>query len=235
MKQVYALAIALTAALTVPAAAQGTYGGTGGATAQRDTATHRGTRTATGKKKHHKRKHGTKKHTATSGGEVDLTRGGTIDRDSMPRGMNAVGSTINSVPAPVVNSTSSVTAGTSTRVHPDTGMRVMSSTAATVDVKVDRAVASTARVTADSAFVLARRAANRGEVSSAELEEKDGRLVYEVKLLNPHKKASTVWIDARTGETLEATAHGGLKATYIHHKENKKLLDAKRDSAAKNP
>jgi hypothetical protein len=38
-----------------------------------------------------------------------------------------------------------------------------------------------------------------------------------------------------TGELLEAEQHGGIKSTLLHHKENKKLLDAKRDSAAKTP
>jgi hypothetical protein len=84
-------------------------------------------------------------------------------------------------------------------------------------------------------FALARANANYGEVSSGELEMKDGRLVCEVRVLNPTKRATSVWIDANSGEVLEATQHGGLKATLVHHKENKKLLNAKRDSAAKNP
>ena len=112
---------------------------------------------------------------------------------------------------------------------------VQPSKAARVEVKVDQSVANTATVNGDSAFALARAHANNGEVSSAELETKDGRLVYEVKVLDKHKGAHTVWIDARSGAVLEATRHGGLKAAAIHHKENKKLLDAKRDSAAKNP
>ena len=107
--------------------------------------------------------------------------------------------------------------------------------AARVKINVNQSLASTARVSADSAFVLARAHADNGEVSSAELESKGGRLVYEVQVLNKNKGATTVKIDAMSGEVVEAEKHGGLKAPAVHHKENKKLLDAKRDSAAKNP
>lgn len=113
--------------------------------------------------------------------------------------------------------------------------RVQASTAARVDVKVNESLANSVKVSGDSAFALARAHADNGEVSSAELESSGGRLVYEVHVLNKSKRASTVTIDAMTGEVVEATKHGGLKATQLHHKENKKLLDAKRDSAAKNP
>jgi uncharacterized membrane protein YkoI len=107
--------------------------------------------------------------------------------------------------------------------------------AAKVKVKVAESLASTARVSADTAYAIARRNASNGEVSSAELESSGGRLVYNVHVLNKGKRASTVKVDAMTGEVLDATEHGGLKSTMMHHKENKKLLDAKRDSAAKNP
>jgi uncharacterized membrane protein YkoI len=113
--------------------------------------------------------------------------------------------------------------------------QVQASKAARVDVKVNQSLASTAKISGDSAFALARAHADSGEVSSAELESAGGRLVYEVHVLNKGKRASTVTVDAMTGEVVEATKHGGLKATQLHHKENKKLLNAKRDSAAKNP
>jgi len=109
------------------------------------------------------------------------------------------------------------------------------SSAARVKVNVSQSLASTVRISADSAFAIARANASNGEVSSAELESKNGRLVYEVHVLNKNKGATTVKVDAVSGELLEAEKHGGLKAPAIHHKENKKLLDAKRDSAAKTP
>jgi uncharacterized membrane protein YkoI len=107
--------------------------------------------------------------------------------------------------------------------------------AASVNVKVNQSLASSAKISGDSAFALARAHADNGEVSSAELESSGGRLIYEVKVLNKGKRASTVKIDAMTGEVVEAKQHGGLKGTKLHHSENKKLLNAKRDSAAKTP
>lgn len=109
------------------------------------------------------------------------------------------------------------------------------STAARVKVTVDSALAASAKVSADSAYSIARAKADNGEVSSAKLETRKGRLVYQVQVLNKSKRATTVTVDAMTGEVVKAEAHGGLKATAIHHKENKKLLDARRDSAKKAP
>jgi uncharacterized membrane protein YkoI len=113
--------------------------------------------------------------------------------------------------------------------------QVHAHTAAQVEVKVKHSLASTAKVSGDSAFALARAHADNGEVSSATLESKDGRLVYVVNVLNQSKRASTVVIDAMSGRVLEAEQHGGLASTVMHAKENKKLKDAKSDSAAKNP
>jgi uncharacterized membrane protein YkoI len=113
--------------------------------------------------------------------------------------------------------------------------KVQADKAARVDVKVNHSLASSAKITGDSAFALARAHSDNGEVSSAELENSGGRLVYEVHVLNKNKGASTVTVDAMTGEVVDATKHGGLKATKMHHTENKKLLNAKRDSAAKTP
>jgi uncharacterized membrane protein YkoI len=118
---------------------------------------------------------------------------------------------------------------------PAAAQNVQPDKAARVDVKVNQSLASSAKISGDSAFALARAHADNGEVSSAELESSGGRLVYEVHVLNKSKGASTVTVDAMTGEVVDATKHGGLKATKMHHTENKKLLNAKRDSAAKTP
>jgi uncharacterized membrane protein YkoI len=118
---------------------------------------------------------------------------------------------------------------------PAAAQNVQPEKAARVDVKVNQSLASSAKISGDSAFALARAHADNGEVSSAELESSGGRLVYEVHVLNKNKGASTVTVDAMTGEVVDATKHGGLKATKMHHTENKKLLNAKRDSAAKTP
>lgn len=103
--------------------------------------------------------------------------------------------------------------------------------AARVNVKVAESLAATAKVSGDSAFVLARASVPDGTISSAELEMKKGRLVYEIKLLNKDKGASEVTVDAMSGEVVKDKKFGGAKAVLEHHKENAKLLDAKRDSS----
>ena len=62
-----------------------------------------------------------------------------------------------------------------------------------------------------------------------------GKLIYEVKTLNADKKSSIAYIDAMNGQVLDAKTYGGLKGRMIHHAENNKLKNAKRDSAVKNP
>ena len=104
-----------------------------------------------------------------------------------------------------------------------------------VTVKVDASLANTVRVSADSAYVLARKAASNGQVASADLETRGGRLVYEVKLLNTRKRASEVWVDAMTGEIVKAKMFGGAKGRLEHHKQNNTLKNAKRDSTERNP
>jgi uncharacterized membrane protein YkoI len=118
---------------------------------------------------------------------------------------------------------------------PATGAAQTSASAVKVKNKVSASLAASVKISADSALRLARTVADSGEVSSADLEMKDKRLVYEVKLLNKSKRASEVSIDAMTGEVIKNTQYGGLKATLVHNKENKKLLNAKRDSAKAKP
>ena len=110
-----------------------------------------------------------------------------------------------------------------------------SATAVKIENKVSRSLAASVKVTADSAMLLARSHADWGEVSSGELTMKDKRLVYDLTLLNKSKRATNVWVDAMSGDVVENKQYGGLKSTIIHRQENKKLLNAKRDSAAKNP
>jgi uncharacterized membrane protein YkoI len=115
------------------------------------------------------------------------------------------------------------------------GRVVPTTSAARVNVKVSPSLAGTVQISADSAFAIARAHAYNGEVSSADLVSEDGHLVYHVMVLNKNKGATKVWVDAMTGATLDTHRHGGLKAPAVHHKENKKLLDAKRDSVTKAP
>ena len=122
----------------------------------------------------------------------------------------------------------STTATSNGQVHPTTS-------AAKVKVEVNHSLASTAKISGDSAYAIARAHADSGEVSSAKLKTDKGRLLYVVQVLNKSKRESTVKVDAMTGEVIEAEQHGGVKSTMLHHKEIKNLRDAKRDSATKNP
>ena len=115
------------------------------------------------------------------------------------------------------------------------GMAHQSPKAVQANNKVSESLAASVKVSADSAQAIARAKAEWGEVSSVDLELKGKRLVYEVKVLNKSKRATEVTIDTMTGEVVKLKRYGGLKATVVHHKENKKLLDAKRDSAKKTP
>ncbi len=116
-----------------------------------------------------------------------------------------------------------------------TGMANRSPQATAAKNKVSPSLAASVKVSEDSAKAIARAAADWGEVSSVDLELKGKRLVYEVKVLNKSKRATEVQIDAMTGEIVKNKQYGGLKATAVHHKENKKLLQAKRDSAKMSP
>jgi uncharacterized membrane protein YkoI len=126
--------------------------------------------------------------------------------------------------------TAAILAAVAMPVAAQTG-QVQASSAAKVKVTAAPGLAASAKVSADSAYAIARARADNGEVSSAKLETSKGRLVYQVQVLNKSKRETTVTVDAMTGEVVKSEAHGGLKATALHHKENKKLLDAKRDSA----
>lgn len=110
-----------------------------------------------------------------------------------------------------------------------------STTAAKVDIKVSSSLAQSVKISGDSAMAIARRSADWGEVSSAELKMEDKALVYEIKVLNKSKRATQVRVDAMSGAVVKNKQYGGIKATAVHHKENKKLLESKRDSAAKTP
>jgi len=153
--------------------------------------------------------------TSTSNGSVtEPSATGTNGSSATP----AVGAAASTLPTPAT---------------PPTG-QVVASEAARVNVKVAQSLASTVKISADSAFQIARASATKadsGEVSSADLEMKSGRLVYQVKMLLKHKGASEVVVDAMTGEVLKDKRYGGAKALVEHNDENRKLLDAKRDSS----
>lgn len=116
-----------------------------------------------------------------------------------------------------------------------TGQVQPTSGAVKVEVTVKHSLASTATVSADSAFAIARAHADNGEVSSAKLGTRDGRLVYMVEVVNPKNRETSVVINAMTGRVLENTKHGGIKSAVKHAKEKDKLEDAKEDSLRHHP
>ena len=110
-------------------------------------------------------------------------------------------------------------AGATGQVQPTSG-------AIKVDVKVESSLANTVKISADSAFALAKASPDAGEISSAELEMTDNRLVYQVKMVKG-AGASTVYVDAMTGEVVKDKKFGGLKAAAENQEESQKLLEAK--------
>ena len=130
-------------------------------------------------------------------------------------------------PSTGVVSTQPAAAAAEGQVQPTSG-------AIKVDVKVESTLANTVKISADSAFALARASNTAGEISSAELEMTDKRLVYQVKMVKGNG-ASTVYVDAMTGEVVKDKKFGGVKAAVENAEESQKLIDAKKDSTAKKP
>ena len=164
----------------------------------------------------------------------------TTPKDAAPSSMAAPtpGATV-ITPAPTsgnaANAPSGVTAGATNPAAAREGKYQPTSGLIKVDVKVDSSLANTVKISADSAFALARASNTAGEISSAELEMTDHRLVYQVKMVKG-AGASTVYVDAMNGAVVKDKKFGGLKAAAENQEESKKLYDAKRDStAAKKP
>jgi uncharacterized membrane protein YkoI len=133
------------------------------------------------------------------------------------------------------NSDASASGASASGANAATGQVQPTSGVAKVQVKVAPSLANTVKISADSAFALARASNTAGEISSAELEMTDHRLVYQVKMVKG-AGASTVYVDAMTGEVVKDKKFGGLKAAAENQEESKKLYDAKKDSsAAKKP
>jgi len=226
----YALAAVMLAAFALPAAAQQT-------TAPSDTSK--------------------KATTTTSNGAVSDTSKATTTVN--PNGAPSNGAQVTATPqpsagpatTPPTESTQQATgtppatevAPSSSGAMPATGAAatgVTSSTAegqvtphaaAKVDIKVAQSLANTVKVSGDSAFTIARTSPDAGEISSADLEMKNGRLVYEIKMIHGKNGASEVHVDAMTGELIKDKKYGGMKAVDTHAAEAAKLQNAKADSS----
>jgi hypothetical protein len=160
----------------------------------------------------------------------------TTPKDTAPSSMAAPTPGANVItPAPTsgnaANAPSGVTAGAANPAAAGEGKFQPTSGLIKVDVKVDSSLANTVKISADSAFALARASNTAGEISSAELEMTDHRLVYQVKMVKG-AGASTVYVDAMNGEVVKDKKFGGVKAAVENQEESKKLYDTKRDSSA---
>lgn len=91
-------------------------------------------------------------------------------------------------------------------------------------VKVDANVASSAKVSADSAQGIAlAQVQEGGKVNSGELHMEDGKLVYDIRVVPNGKKTSRlVRVDAMTGEIVKDKQYGGLKGAVKKHAEHEK-------------
>ena len=140
-----------------------------------------------------------------------------------------------SVTAPAPSGASSMSPSGANASSGATGQVQPTSGVAKVEVKVAPSLANTVKISADSAFALAKASPDAGEISSAELEMTDHRLVYQVKMVKGNG-ASTVYVDAMTGEVVKDKKFGGIKAAVENGEESQKLIEAKKDSAeAKKP
>ena len=204
----YALAAVLLAALSVPAAAQ--------QSTQPDTS---------------KKTNPTGITTTTSPGAVEPTPAPTTPAPaSVTAPTNPAPASVTpptTAPSTGIVATQPAAAGAVGQVQPTSG-------AIKVDVKVESSLANTVKISADSAFALAKASNTAGEISSAELEMTDKRLVYQVKMVKGNG-ASTVYVDAMTGEVVKDKKFGGMKAAVENAEESQKLIDAKKDSTAKKP
>jgi uncharacterized membrane protein YkoI len=172
---------------------------------------------------------------APSPGATVTTPNSNAPSSMAPTTPPSTGATV-TTPAPTsgnaANTPSGVTAGATNPAAAAEGQVQPTSGTIKVDVKVDSSLASTAKISADSAFALARASNTAGEISSAELEMTDKRLVYQVKMVKG-AGASTVYVDAMTGEVVKDKKFGGLKAAAENQEEAKKLYDAKKDDTKK--
>jgi uncharacterized membrane protein YkoI len=91
-------------------------------------------------------------------------------------------------------------------------------------VKVDPNVASSAKISADSAQGIAlAQVTEGGKVNSGEMQMEDGKLVYDIHVVpNGKKTARLVRIDAMTGDIVKDKQFGGVKGMVKKHAEHEK-------------
>lgn len=130
------------------------------------------------------------------------------------------------------------TATDSTHTMKRAGTADSTSKRVNLKVKVDANVASSAKISADSAQAIAlAQVQEGGKVNSGELHMEDGKLVYDIRVVpNGKKTARLVRVDAMTGDIAKDKQYGGLKGTAKKHAEHEKEEKARKtppDSARK--
>jgi uncharacterized membrane protein YkoI len=100
-------------------------------------------------------------------------------------------------------------------------------------VKVDANVASSAKVSADSAQAIAlAQVTEGGKVNSGELHMEGGKLVYDIRVVPNGKKTSRlVRVDAMTGDIVKDKQFGGVKGMVKKHAEHEKEEKAQKAPA----
>jgi uncharacterized membrane protein YkoI len=180
---------------------------------------------------------------STSGPTVNTSNGAIADTTATTPAVPSVAApsvttpsvTAPSITTPATGVTPSAAAAPATEAAPSAsaaGQIQPTSGTVKVEVKVAESLANTVKISADSAFALAKASNTAGEISSAELEMTNDRLVYQVKMVKG-AGASTVYVDAMTGEVVKDKKFGGLKAAAENQEESKKLYDAKKDEVKK--
>jgi hypothetical protein len=103
-----------------------------------------------------------------------------------------------------------------------------------VRIKIKPGLEGRAHISPDSAKAIAlTRVA--GQVAGGELNEDNGRLVYDIKVLPEKKKTySKVVIDAHTGQVLSAKQYGGVRGAVGYARESGSRKRNKAD-ARRNP
>ena len=104
-------------------------------------------------------------------------------------------------------------------------------------IKIKAGLEGKARISPDSAKAVALSRVP-GQVAGGELEDKTGRLLYEIKILPEHKKTYTkVVVDAMTGRVISAKQYGGVRGAvgYVRESANKENNEAKAKAEVKKP
>lgn len=103
-----------------------------------------------------------------------------------------------------------------------------------VQIKDEHRRMSHAGINGDSAQLIAIARVPGGTVSSGELEEEDGRLVYEITVLERGMRGvSEVEIDAMTGAVRKIERSRGVAGRLTRHQEQEKTEEAREEAAEK--